>query len=599
MGCCNILDSLNPQIDDFVQLDGICYRIANSLPGCGLNATNQAVYSTCDDCLSNTTEDFYCEHTFVACFEDEYNAGDVLAAPTRKNTGLPTNDVIGSTYEYLQFSEIMTNGDSNTFEFVDCYVYDNTYNETIDYETYHDISSSCCDSNKCAGGHVAVRTCDTYVGTEQPSLNNNQLELLSYMGCDFLSGSSQSGGIISSSDTLYIPEMLGSSASTANVTTLTDIIWEDGFSGTCFTIIGKTSNINMTQDNVMGTALYDNASGTTDCNNTQCHCVSGVTITNNSITDEFARYLQCGSMGVSELISITVPAAGVFVINDCINFNSLVLSRTINESVGDITYTIPNNAGCSEYVYFDGSQLTICCDSTDNPITTDIGLPISLGVTPNDYVIVDGDAYQLGGYSSTDTGTIYTDATGPYTDCNDALSATPSPNPCRYDMIPCCDTNGASNYPPFTWEVLELQTINDTFRSTAPPPYAGQTDKCVSVQTYTGNYNVDNYFPTVMEYNGSDCINRCSRCSYAVQPCGYPPNWYIIVTLTPQSGMITGSIWYDSGLSNWLTSNGLPSANCYEILAVPTPGNFIYKGAYSSGYNYTQTSVTGCSDSSC
>ena len=68
----------------------------------------------------------------------------------------------------------------------------------------------------------------------------------------------------------------------------------------------------MTQDNVMGTALYDNASGTTDCNNTQCHCVSGVTITNNSITDEFARYLQCGSMGVSELISITVPASWCF-----------------------------------------------------------------------------------------------------------------------------------------------------------------------------------------------------------------------------------------------------------------------------------------------
>jgi len=170
-------------------------------------------------------------------------------------------------------------------------------------------------------------------------------------------------------------------------------------------------------------------------------------------------------------------------------------------------------------------------------------------------------------------------------------------------MEPCCDDNGVSYYSPFTLEIFNILNINDNFYTMVPPPYPNITDKCMRVQSYSGTYPVDTTFQQSMTYNGNGCINRCSRCGYAVRPCGWPTSAYILWTVNPQVGMTTGTIWYDSGLANWISTNFpgstiLLPTNCLTILTSTPSGSLVSGGAHD-GYNYTINSVSSCSDSTC
>ena len=166
-------------------------------------------------------------------------------------------------------------------------------------------------------------------------------------------------------------------------------------------------------------------------------------------------------------------------------------------------------------------------------------------------------------------------------------------------MEPCCDDNGVSYYPPFTLEIFNILNTNDNFYTMVPPPYPNITDKCMRVQSYSGTYPVDTTFQQTMTFNGNGCINRCSRCGYAVRPCGWPTSAYMLWSVNPQVGMIAGSVWYDSGLANWISTNtGLPSSNCLEILT-STPSGGLVSGVAHDGYNYTVSPVLNCLDSSC
>ena len=56
------------------------------------------------------------------------------------------------------------------------------------------------------------------------------------MACSFVSGSSIGGGVVQLSDTIQAPELLGGEYYLG--TSQDTIIYNDGFSGICFTIVG-------------------------------------------------------------------------------------------------------------------------------------------------------------------------------------------------------------------------------------------------------------------------------------------------------------------------------------------------------------------------
>jgi hypothetical protein len=536
-----------------------------------------------------------CAHTYVACFEDSYGAGDLMAAPVRVNTTLTTNNPVGTADENLKFTHSVNNSDGTEVSFDDCYTYDPTYNTAYTFKINTDQHTGCCaDSVKCGGAYVILRTCDDYVGSVT-SLNGQQLEALTLMPCDFVSGSSIGGGVVQLSDTIQSPELLGGEYYLG--VSQDTIIYNDGFSGICFTIVGNTSNLNSQQTQLQGTDWVTESQVVNNCDNNDCHCLNDIDVTNNNISIYTIKYLECGSTGTGNFTAVPIPAGGTTTLTDCINVNSLVLFRTNGGQVANVDFDYSSVGSCNQYVYFEGAGISQCCDSTDTPITTDIALPLSAGIGENDYVVIDGDAYQLGSYSTSSTGTIYTNVTGPYADCDDAV--TNATNPCRYDMEPCCtQVSGPSYYAPFTLEVNTILTNGDTFFNIVVPPYEGVTDKCMSVQTYTGNYSVDTVFWQNVTFNANGCINRCQRCSFLVRPCSWGTN-YILWTVDTQPGMTVGSVWEDTGLATWLSVNlpGAPSADCLEILSTSPTGGLL--GNYSNAYNFTQTSVTGCSDPAC
>ena len=361
----------------------------------------------------------------------------------------------------------------------------------------------------------------------------------------------------------------------------------------------RASNLNSQQTQLQGTDWVTSAEVVTNCSNSDCHCLTDIGVTNNSVSTYTVKYLECGVTGTTNMTSLPLPAGGSSTITDCVNVNSLVLSRTNQAALGDVPYDFGSAGGCDEYTYFSGLEL--CCDSTDTPITGPVGFLNTLNVSVNDYVVVNGDAYQVTG-STTSSGTQYPSATGGYTSCSDAVSN--ATNGCRYDFEPCCTsgTNQVSYYPPFSVTgSTTIYTIGDSFFNQAPPPYPGQVDKCMSVQPYSGNYTVNNSDPflTGMQNNGQGCFNRCSRCTYLVQPCGWPSSAYLLVHLTPQGGMLTGTVWSDTGLASWIATNqpSLPSTNCYTIVGT-SAGTAV--GIYSNAYNFTQTLQTGgCGSAAC
>jgi hypothetical protein len=288
---------------------------------------------------------------------------------------------------------------------------------------------------------------------------------------------------------------------------------------------------------------------------------------------------------------------------DCVNNNTCpsptptpTPTNTLTPTVTPTISVTPSSSLDVVYEYF--NSVSICCNSTGTPISGVVGLNSNLGLSSGDYVVINGDAYQLG-TSTVSSGTEYLNASGPYTDCDDAVSN--ATNPCRYDMIPCCGSgSGPSYYPPFTLEIFSILTNGEAFFTTQVQPYQGITDKCMSVDTYTGNYSVDTIYPAVMQSNGNGCINRCSRCTFVVRPCGWPTNVHILWNVNTLTSMTAGTVWYDSGLSSWISTNfpgstTLLPTNCLTILPA-SEGS--YAGSHD-GYNYTINLVSNCSDITC
>ena len=242
----------------------------------------------------------------------------------------------------------------------------------------------------------------------------------------------------------------------------------------------------------------------------------------------------------------------------------------------------------ANYDYFRGLEL--CCNSTDNPITGAIGLPAGQFNT-GDFIVIEGNAYVLQGG---DTSGVPYAASGPYTDCNDALSQ-PGVNQCRYDLEPCCDSG--INPPPARYvQSPTVLTIGHTRWTTGLVPNHPTVASCMLIQDYSGTLAFSSsYLSTFSNTDTSGCSSgRCERCAYTAKLCG--EETYFTWVVVPGANNITiGDVFTDSLLSSqsWNTN----SKKCLVIVATqsPTPSNS-YNSAQAGA---TYTSVSGCNDNAC
>ena len=354
-----VLDSLSVTTGDIVSLDSICYTLDNVAPFTSSNTpSTQNTYLDCDTCLSSQSQTYWCVHTYVACFEENYSAGDLMAAPTRYNDLIAQVDPTGTGDEYLQFTHIVTNTASQNVSFEDCYVYDPTYDETATLKFHSSNGTSCCQPDtpgaKCSGAYVVLRSCDLYTGTTVGALTNNNLDALVYMTCDFVSGSSVGGGVVQLSDTIQAPELLGGAGGYLGGAQ-NQIIINDGFNGICYTIVGNTSSMQTYQNTTVGTSWQDNAevldtSTSSGCGGTDCNCLNDVTITNTSLSVQSITYLRCGLSGSGNLTTENIPAGGSSFLsgtNGCANINSMVLSRTNQGLLSSISFDFSSSIDCA------------------------------------------------------------------------------------------------------------------------------------------------------------------------------------------------------------------------------------------------------------
>lgn len=248
----------------------------------------------------------------------------------------------------------------------------------------------------------------------------------------------------------------------------------------------------------------------------------------------------------------------------------------------------PTNSVSVEYF----KSMTLCCDSTDSPITGVLGLPAGQ-YNPGDFIIVNGDAYTLGD-TTTDVGPIYT-ASGPYGSCNEALAI--ATNKCRYDLVNCCDAgDGLTPYPPAAIEVSQILATGTVLWANGLYPGDNTVTTCMQITPYSGNYSVNNSYLSIFTNTDTSCsVGRCLRCVYIGQLCDVEPAVYVRWVIEPGANTISiGDTYYDSGLAAqpWNTSN----TSCLTIVNPSTPQNYNYNSA-AGGFTYSQ--VTDCNNEQC
>ncbi len=240
------------------------------------------------------------------------------------------------------------------------------------------------------------------------------------------------------------------------------------------------------------------------------------------------------------------------------------------------------------YDYFRG--VTLCCNSTDNPITGSIGLPAGQ-FSSGDFIVIEDNAYSLQGGDT--SGVIYS-ASGPYENCNDALSES-GVNQCRYDLEPCCES-GISSPPARYVQSPTVLTIGQSRWTTGLVPNHPTVATCVQIQDYSGTLTFSStYLSTFSTTDTSGCTSgRCERCVYTAKLCG-EETYFTWVIVPGINNISIGNVYTDTGLTSqsWNTNNKL----CLEIVTTqnPTPSNSYNSAA--GGFTYTE--VSSCESPSC
>jgi hypothetical protein len=165
--------------------------------------------------------------------------------------------------------------------------------------------------------------------------------------------------------------------------------------------------------------------------------------------------------------------------------------------------------------------------------------------------------------------------------------------------VNCCDAgDGLTPYPPAAVELSQVLPIGSVLYTSGLYPGDNSVITCMQVSDYTGTYSFNNsYLGIFNNFESGGCSsNRCQRCVFIAQVCGYSdPEIYVRWVIEPGTNIISiGNTYYDSGLGSqsWNTLG----SDCLTIVSPTITQNYNYNSA-SGGYTYSL--VSNCNDETC
>ena len=249
------------------------------------------------------------------------------------------------------------------------------------------------------------------------------------------------------------------------------------------------------------------------------------------------------------------------------------------------------------------SPPTLCCDSTDTPITGNIAILSSYLLDSGDITILNGHAYTLG-TKQTAVGdeTFITDVVGDFSTCEQAVgyavtNVSGQTSGCRYTFSACCgvdsivyvDSFSIQGANPSSYAVIDSWILNAPYTIVDT---SGIINVCVSLNDYNSSVTIDNteltnYSLVDIGYNCGQ--NRCSRCMYIVEPCS-DPGTYLKWVINPNNSYDyeIGDVFSGSNINGYqVTSSTYEiTGNCLNIVSntsTPIVGGAVF--TVNEGYN--------------
>jgi hypothetical protein len=269
-----------------------------------------------------------------------------------------------------------------------------------------------------------------------------------------------------------------------------------------------------------------------------------------------------------------------------------------------ITPTVTPTVTPSSSVAWDYfSSPTLCCNSTDTPITGNIAILSSYSLDSGDITIINGHAYTLG-TKQTAVGdeTFITDIVGLFATCEQAVgyavtNVSGTTSGCRYTFSACCgvdsivyvDSFSIQGANPSSYAVIGSWILNAPYSIVDT---SGIINVCVSLNDYNSSVTIDNteltnYSLVDIGYNCGQ--NRCSRCAYLVEPCS-DPGTYLKWVVNPNNSYDyeIGDVFSGSNINGYQVSSSSYeiTGHCLSIVdntSTPIVGGAVF--TVNEGYN--------------
>jgi hypothetical protein len=228
-------------------------------------------------------------------------------------------------------------------------------------------------------------------------------------------------------------------------------------------------------------------------------------------------------------------------------------------------------------------------------------------------VIINQHAYTLTSTGAAgSTVDIYTNVQGPYSTCENAVSAAVSAHGtssgCRYTFSGCCPNESVTYIEPFSIQGVNPNTTilpsyilpNNSYglvnTNTDPEICAIKYDYNSSVSFNNSRIVSDGY--NLQGTNQVCATGRCERCVYVVEPCSDTGNYFnLIVTSGDLLGATVGDVFSGSNINGNTTLNGgtyTVTGSCVSIVDSTTPTTLTNSIINASDAGYAITSVSGC-----
>jgi len=248
------------------------------------------------------------------------------------------------------------------------------------------------------------------------------------------------------------------------------------------------------------------------------------------------------------------------------------------------------------------SAPTLCCDSTDTPITGNIAILSSYLLDSGDITILNGHAYTLGTKQpAVGDETFITDVVGDFSTCEQAVSyavgLSGTTSGCRYTFSACCGVDSLVYVDPFSIQGANPSSYVAINSWILNAPYtiidaSGIVNACVTLNDFNSSISIDNTELTSYTIidDGYECgENRCSRCMYVVEPCS-DPGTYLRWIINPNSSYDyeVGDVFSGSNINGYQVSSSTYeiTGHCLTIVdntSTPIVGGSVH--TVNEGYN--------------